>query len=150
MSDRAGMFCGMTNKHIAMVVAGSFMLVLGLIFGGCWAVPHYSVWERGMAGRAELERANQNRQIAVTEALAKLEAAKALGAAEVERARGVAEANKIIGTSLANNEAYLRYLWIQNMGDSRKEVVYIPTEAGIPILEAGNREHEDEPQTNDE
>ena len=62
-----------------------------------------------------------------------------MGEAEVARAKGVAEANKIIGESLHNNEAYLRYLWINGLSEhgNAPTVVYVPTEAGLPILEAG-------------
>ena len=57
---------------------------------------------------------------------------------EVERAKGVASANKIIGDSLKDNEAYLRYLWITDMTNNKApSVIYVPTEANIPILEAG-------------
>jgi hypothetical protein len=43
-----------------------------------------------------------------------------------------------IGDSLKGNEAYLRYLWINNSdGNGDKQVIYVPTEAGLPILEAG-------------
>jgi len=62
-----------------------------------------------------------------------------LADAEIERARGVAGANKIIGESLKNNDAYLRYLWIQGLQDKDNNVIYVPTEAGLPILEAGKR-----------
>lgn len=62
-----------------------------------------------------------------------------LAAAEVERAKGVAEANRIIGESLKNNEGYLRYLWIQGLQDGSSEVIYVPTEASLPILEATRR-----------
>lgn len=89
-------------------------------------------------GEALLLEAESSRRIAVEEAKAKLESAKMLAEAEVERAKGVAEANKIIGKSLKENEAYLKYLWIQNMNND-KEVIYIPTEAGLPILEAGRK-----------
>jgi hypothetical protein len=51
----------------------------------------------------------------------------------------VAEANRIIGESLKGNESYLRYLWIQNLESGSNSVVYVPTEAGLPILEAGKR-----------
>ena len=84
------------------------MLVLGilaLMFG----MPHYNVWQQEKAGQAELERAEQNRQIKISEAHATKEAATLLAQAEIERAKGVAEANKSIGDSLKNNEAYLRY-----------------------------------------
>jgi hypothetical protein len=58
--------------------------------------------------------------------------------AEIARAKGVAEANQIIADSLKNNEAYLRYLWIDKLSDNQN-VIYVPTEAGLPLLEAGRR-----------
>lgn len=100
--------------------------------------PKYKVYQQSLAGEAELARAVQNRQIKIEEAKAASESAKLLAAAEIERAKGVAEANKIIGESLKGNEAYLRYLWIQGLQEgSTPQVIYVPTEAGLPILEAG-------------
>jgi hypothetical protein len=124
------------NADVIVGVAVVFVLISG-VFGGCYAYPHYNVWQQGLAGEAELKRAEQNRKIETLEAEAKRDAAKALAEAEVERAKGVAEANSIIGNSLKDNEAYLRYLWIQGVQDSDTERIYIPTEGGMPILEAG-------------
>jgi hypothetical protein len=101
-----------------------------------WAIPRYRVWQREMSGKAELAEAEWTRRIKIEEARATKESATMLAEAEIERAKGVAEANKIIGQSLADNEAYLRYLWIQNLNAGGNEVIYIPTEAGLPILEA--------------
>lgn len=56
------------------------------------------------------------------------------------RAEGVAKANKIIGDSLKGNEAYLRYLWIDKLEGSKQQVIYVSTETGLPLLEAGKRE----------
>lgn len=92
-----------------------------------------------MVGKSELARAESNRQIRTLEAKAQLESSKHLADAEVVRARGVAEANQIIGRSLQENEAYLRYLWIQGLQTNQMQVVYVPTEANLPILEAGKR-----------
>lgn len=112
--------------------------MIAVVCLGFWGCPHYSVWQQGLAGEAELRRAEQNRKIVVQEAEAKKEASTSLAQAEVERAKGVAEANKIIGESLAGNEAYLRYLWIQGLENgAAPTVIYVPTEAGLPILEAG-------------
>lgn len=123
---------------IAIIVI--IVFVLGcLFFGGCYLHPQYNVWQQGLYGKAELARADWNRQIAIKEAAAKEESAKLLAQAEVERAKGVAEANKIIGTSLHENEDYLRWLWIESLSHTQNQVIYIPTEAGLPILEAGNR-----------
>ena len=110
-----------------------------LIIGGCWAVPQYNIYYQRMSGDAELQRQTFEKQVVVQAALAKKESASLLAEAEVLRAGGVAQANKIIGDSLKNNESYLRWLWIEHMADSKKETIYIPTEAGLPILEAGKR-----------
>ena len=113
----------------------AIVVLIALILGGC---PIYNVWEQGLVGQAELRRAEQNRMIAVQEATAKKEAAVMLAQAEVERARGVAEANRIIADGLKNHDEYLRYLWIEKVaGQAGREVIYVPTEANLPILEAG-------------
>jgi len=52
----------------------------------------------------------------------------------VARAEGVAKSNKIIADSV--NENYLRYRWIEGLQTNEKQVVYIPTEANLPIMEA--------------
>lgn len=123
------------NMVISGVTLGVSVLV-GLVFLGMWGCPQYNVWQRGLAGQAELKQAEWNRQILIREAEAKKDSATMLAAAEVERAKGVAEANTIIGQSLKENEAYLRYLWIQGLQDGSSEIIYVPTEANLPILEA--------------
>ena len=114
-------------------------VVLAALVLGAWGCPKYRVYQQGLEGEAELARAQQNRQIAIQEAQAKRDAAEMLADAEIARARGVAEANKIIGDSLRGNEAYLRWLWIEGIRSEGQQVIYVPTEAGLPILEAGKR-----------
>ena len=102
-----------------------------------WAVPQYGVYSQRLHGQALLAHAQSAKEVAAAEAKAKMESASLLADAEIARAKGVAEANRIIGESLRNNEAYLRYLWITDIGqNSGRTVVYIPTEANLPILEA--------------
>lgn len=119
---------------VLFVLAGATALMM-------WGCPRYEVYQQSLKGEAELARAMQNRQIKTQEAQAAKDSAKLLGEAEVERAVGVAEANRIIGESLHNNEAYLRYLWINGLHEkgSAPTVIYVPTEAGLPILEAGRK-----------
>lgn len=114
-----------------------------LIASGMWGCPTYKVWQQGLEGQAELRRAEQNRKIKVEEAKAKLEAASLLNRAEVERAKGVAAANQIVADGLGGPEGYLRYLWIQGLQTNQMQVLYIPTEAGLPILEAGRLRNTD-------
>lgn len=122
----------MSKKEIGALV-GVVGVVVAIVFGG---VPLYLVWQKGLSGKAQLAEAEWNRQILIQEANAKREAAVALADAEIERAKGVAEANRIIGDSLKGNDAYLRYLWIQGLQDGSSEVIYVPTEGQLPILEA--------------
>jgi regulator of protease activity HflC (stomatin/prohibitin superfamily) len=125
-------------NYSAWTILGLF--IIGLItLAGMVGCPQYKVYEQRLQGEAELARAQQNRQIAVNEAQAKKDAAIMLAQAEIERARGVAGANAIIAESLKGNESYLRYLWITevaSVGKEGKTVVYVPTEANLPILEA--------------
>lgn len=128
------------DNGLALPVLGGFVLLLivGGGFGGClYGGPQYGVYKERMAGAAKLAEAESSRQIAIQEAHAKMEAAKMLAQAEIERAKGVAEANKIIGDSLQGNEAYLWYLWIHNLENGSNDVIYVPTEAQLPVLEAG-------------
>lgn len=114
----------------------AILLVIISIWAFCAGGRIYDVWAQGKEGEAELARAESNRQIKTLESQAAMEGAKYLAQAEIIRARGVAEANKIIGDSLNGNESYLRYLWIQGLNQGHSHTVYIPTEAGLPILEA--------------
>lgn len=124
---------------VAIMVLFGFvcLFILGLMFG----LPQYNVYRQRCEGQAILAHAQSSREVAVAEAKAKMEAAELLAQAEVARAKGVAQANQIIGESLKNNEAYLRYLWITDVGQNNsKTVVYIPTEANLPILEANRHQ----------
>lgn len=114
----------------------SLVIVLGAI--GMYGCPRYNVYQQRMEGQAILAHAQSSREVAVAEAKAKMESAELLAQAEIIRAKGVSTANKIIGESLKGNEAYLRYLWVNNLETSKEaQVIYIPTEAGMPIMEAG-------------
>lgn len=125
------------DGRMILKIASGVMVVIILGVGGCMAgMPQYRVYHQQMEGEAELAKANFSKQVAVQEAHAKMESAKLLADAEVMRAEGVAKANKIIGESLTNNEAYLRYLFVNNLENTQNQVIYVPTEANLPILES--------------
>lgn len=123
------------NGWIVAAVVGFIVLIAAAMAG----LPQYSVYSSRLSGEAELANAEYSRQVAVREAMAKRDSASLLAEAEVARAVGVAKANKIIGDSLKNNEEYLRYLFVNNLEHTKNQVIYIPTEANLPILEAGHR-----------
>lgn len=86
--------------------------------------------------KALVEEAKAKNESATLEAEAKIKIAKAEAQAEIERAYGVAKANEIIGNSLKGNNEYLKYLQIDAIKNGNGDKIYIPTEAGIPIIEA--------------
>jgi uncharacterized membrane protein YqiK len=90
-----------------------------------------------MKGKAEFAQAEQNRKIKIEEARANLEAEKLNAQAEIERAKGAAEAIKIENGQLTTT--YIQYLWVRQQSSNQiQKIVYIPTEASMPILEAKN------------
>lgn len=119
-------------KYIVILI----IVVLVLVFGGMIGFPLYSVWQQEMSGKAEFAKAEQNRRIKIEEAKANLEAEKLNAQAEIERAKGAAEAIKIENGSIT--PTYIQYLWVrQQNAQTNNKIIYIPTEAGLPILEAG-------------
>ncbi len=130
------------QSEAAWIVVICICIIL-MVLGGCWGYPQYNVYSQRLEGQAQLAHAQASKEVAVAEAKAKMESASLLAEADVARAKGVAQANEIIGNSLKNNDAYLRYLWITEVAgkDIDKTVVYIPTEANIPLLEAGRVNH---------
>jgi len=100
-----------------------------------FGLPAYNVWQSRMAGRAAEEEAEYSRQITIIEAEMNLEAEILNARAEVERARGAAEAMYIVQDALTDE--YIRYLWVRQLNLGNTSIIYVPTEANIPLLEAG-------------
>lgn len=121
-------------KHVIIAIVVVLAFIGVIMFG----MPVYRVWSQEMKGKAELAEAEQNRRIKVEEARANLEAEKLNAKAEIERAKGAAEAIKIENGTLT--QTYIQYLWVRNQNNlNEKTVIYIPTEANLPILEAGRK-----------
>ena len=127
---------------ISTIVLGG-LIVAGLIGGAMFGYPYYNVYSQRMEGEAQLAKAESTRRTKVLEAQAELDSADMRAAAEVKRAQGVAKANEIMSSSLGGPEGYLRWKYIEMLeasaGKGDRDVIYIPTEAGLPILEAGKR-----------
>ena len=118
---------GANAIHGVVIIGASILFVGG---------PMYNVWQQSLAGKAELQKAEYTRQVAVLEAQAKKDSAQQLADAEIIRASGVAKANQIIGDSLKDNREYLQYLYITGIEDGAKNgnvTIYVPTEGGMPV-----------------
>lgn len=101
--------------------------IAGLMFG----VPRYNVWQQEMAGRARLAEATQSRQIAVEQARAEKEAA-ALRADAIE----------IMGEVAQRYPEYRYQEYLGAFADALRDgkinqIIYVPTETNIPIMEGG-------------
>jgi hypothetical protein len=93
------------------------------------------LWLQGLISpQLHLYKANVEKKAAVAEAKAHANAAVFLAKAEVTRAEGVAAANKIIAESITDE--YVRWLYVDQLPEIDGQIIYVPTEAGIPILEA--------------
>jgi predicted aminopeptidase len=120
------------SAALAIGVVSALLIVAALA-----GYPRYRVYSQRLAGEAALAEAQSSRQVAILEARAKKESAIALADAEVIRAEGAAKANRILQNSLGGPEGYLRYLQIQALEESKASLIYVPTEGGLPVTEAG-------------
>lgn len=131
---------GKTAVKIASVVLGIIVISSA---GGMYGCPQYNIYSSRMAGEAELAQAQYSKQVAVQTAQAKKDSAELEAQTDVIRANGVASANKILAESLGGPAGYLRWKYIEMLQETaqspHQSVIYVPTEATIPILEAGKR-----------
>ena len=121
------------KKYIISIIVGVVFIVALLMFG----LPLYNVWQQEMSGKAEMAKAEQNRQILVKEAEARLEAEKLNAKSEIERARGMAQAMEIENGKLT--PVYNQYLFIRTLEKisnkgSLPQTIYIPTEGMLPVM----------------
>lgn len=135
------------NAFKIVIVIIVFVLLFIALFMSI--MPKYRIYRQDLQGQANLRQQEWEKKIRIEDAKAQNESATLMAEAKIKqetanaeaeiiRAKGVAEANRIISDSLKGNEAYLRYLWIDKLADN-DNVIYVPTESGLPILEAGKR-----------
>jgi len=131
------------TRKTKLWIRSSIAVIMFLIVSCLVGCPRYKVYRSEMNGKAEYVQAEQNRRIQIETAKANLEASKldadaaairAKGDKNVEiiRAEGMAEAMEIENGKLTPQ--YIQYLWVRNIAKGDK--IYVPTEAGLPILEA--------------
>lgn len=132
----------------------TFIAVVAVVGGIIWGIggiilwfQTFKVYSAEQEGKAELSKAEYTRQISTLDAQAAINKAKGDAQAEIERAHGAAEANKILAGSLKGQEDYLRYLYIQTLGNgNNREIIYVPTNGLLPITEAGRGTEPQAPQ----
>lgn len=105
---------------------------------GMFGRPRWTVWAAHQAGLADLAQARNEQQVQVSQAQGRLDAAHLNKQAAIIEAEAVSAQITEIGTQLTAHDLYLRWQWIKMMDDSDcdREIIYVPTEANLPILEA--------------
>lgn len=125
----------MDERTITTIV---FALLAAILFWVLIGYPHWRVWASHQSGLADLQKAKNEQQIQVSVARGRLDAAQLNKQAAVIEAEAVALQIKEIGEQLTHHDLYLRWQWIKMMEeiDTSNAVIYVPTEANLPILEA--------------
>lgn len=132
----------MTSSYKQDVGAGIIVgvalttLLLGVFIGGPLLWKTTKVWRLEQDGKAKLAEAVSSTKAKTERARADYESSKLEAKAEVERAKGTAKAVKIENGAIT--DSYTQYLFVKNLHHS-KHVIYVPTETGLPILEASKR-----------
>ena len=121
----------LVTAFITIIVLAS---ILGLIIFALWGLPKWGVYRANLAGQAALQEAESARRITVVQAEAERDAATMQKQRDIIRAEGIAASNKIIANSITPQ--YIEWLWVEALKDTKNQVIYVPTEANLPLLEA--------------
>ena len=118
-------------------VGAVIVLILWALFGQ----PMWRVWAQRKQGEADLQQAHKEQQIQVSKAQGRLDAATINKQAAIIEAEAVSAQIEKIGQTLTKHDLYLRWQWIKMMEERpESSVIYVPTEANLPIMEAGRRQ----------
>lgn len=123
------------NLIVGFLFVGIVVVVLGVLVGLFFLFQAGKVYSKQQSGRAALAEAEYSKLVQLEEAKANLESQKLNAQAEVERAKGAAQAIEIEDGKLS--ERYIQYLYVQNLEKLDTQLIYVPTEGGLPLLEAG-------------
>jgi hypothetical protein len=109
---------------------------MGVVFILLLVLTSYATkeWRSEIAGKAMLAQAKNSKMVMIEEAKAEFESAKYKKEADIIRAQGISEANTIINGSLTDK--YIRWLFVENLKQTKNQVIYLPTESGLPVLES--------------
>lgn len=113
------------NKEVKIIAGIVGVIIIALIFS--------PVLTKYIKGKALLAEASQTRMIQIEQAKGELEAAKLR-----------AQAIKIVGEAAQQYPEYRNQEFIGAFGEALRDgkinqIIYVPTEANIPLLEAGKR-----------
>jgi regulator of protease activity HflC (stomatin/prohibitin superfamily) len=119
-------------------------LIAGCFFGIGWGWANFRLWKAEYSGQAlEIEKQYQGRAT-LAEAQFSKQARVESARAEKESAQLTADAIAIVGEAAKAYPEYRQQEFYLSLGEALKDgkisqILYLPTEAGLPITEAGHR-----------
>lgn len=117
-----------------------FLIVVAIVLWNLIWAPKWNVWASQKQGEADLQQAHKEQQVQVASAQGRLDAAVINKNAAIIEAEAVSAQIERIGEKLTTHDLYLKWQWIKMMEEKPEgSVIYVPTEANLPILEAGMR-----------
>lgn len=128
-----------------IAVSVGIALFVGVIFTTGWGWAHFRLWKAEYSGQAlEIEKRYKGQAI-LAEATFTKQARVETAKAEEESAQHVANAIAIVGEAAQKYPEYRQQEFYLALGEALQEgninqIIYIPTEAGLPITEAGQRD----------
>ena len=122
------------SQLIAKWLLGITAVIVGLVLLNAALGPQLNLYRANTEKQAVIAEQKAQSEAAEFAARSRIIQSEAEAEAETVRARGLSVAQDIISETLT--EEYLRYLYIQQLDETEGQIIYIPTEAGLPILEA--------------
>lgn len=121
------------NGNAALLALTAVFFAVGFVAFLFWGIPQYNVYAKRLSGQAQLEYANLQRQALVAQAQAERDASELR-----------AEAIEIVGAKAQQYPEYRNQEFIGAFAECLQngcasQIIYVPTEASIPITEAGKR-----------
>jgi hypothetical protein len=119
------------------ILVGLILLVVGLVFVSKAVTPQLNLYKANTEKKAVI--AEQRAQSEAAEFAAKSRVIQAQANADAQRieAQGIRDSQEIISQTLTPE--YLTWRYYEVLGTTTNQVVYLPTEAGLPITEARSK-----------
>lgn len=123
------------SRFVVKVTVGVVVGCVALWLLVAWLSPKLNLYRAETERRAVIAEARAEAEAAQFTAERQVEIATAQAEADRIRAAGIADANATIAESLTPE--YVRWYFVDRLDNIDGQIIYVPTEAGVPLPEAG-------------
>src|SRR5690606_27915473 len=124
-------------KWVTIGIGVVFFAIVGLVYVNRLVGPKLNLYRSNTEKQAVIKEQEAISEAEVYAAEKRVIAAEAEAEARLIEAQALAEAQRIISETLTPE--YLTWRYYEVLATTENDVVYIPTEAGLPITEARER-----------